>query len=344
MGRIGHHAVAVLRVNDTDRGPAVHDGAMVSWASGHRDAVRRGRMIALACALVLLAGCVAGAAPQQARMSSAASPTPGESTTTVEVAGRPVHLYIPATRGSGAPSALVVVLHGYTGDAAGTVEFFGLRPLADQRGFAIAAPQGTTDSQGNTFWNASRACCNFQGSGVDDSAFLSLVVATVVAAQAIDPSRVYVVGHSNGGFMAHTFACEHADQVAAIASLAGAMDSDAACDPAQPVSVLQVHGSADDTILYDGGQINAQPYTSAAATVARWRTADLCPGDVRPGARLDADANVVGKDLTGTTWTNCQNGTEVALWTVAGGSHIPTLTPAFTAALVDWLEAHHRAG
>ena len=154
---------------------------------------------------------------------------------------------------------------------------------------------------------------------------------------------MYVVGHSNGAFMAHRLACDHADQVAAIVSLAGAMDTDAACDPAEPVSVLQVHGDADDTILYGGGEINARPYTSAAATVARWRSADACSGDARTGARLDADASVAGDDLTPTTWSDCRGGTEVSLWTIAGAGHIPTLTPAFSAALVDWLEAHHRA-
>ncbi len=277
-------------------------------------------------------------------MSAPASTSPGTSTPTVQVAGRPVQLYIPASRPSGATAALVVVLHGYTGDAAGVVEFFGLRPLADRRGFVIAAPQGTTDSEGNNFWNASRSCCNFQGSGVDDSGFLSRVIATVIATQGIDPARVYVLGHSNGAFMAHRLACDHADQVAAIASLAGAMDTDAECDPTEPVSVLQVHGDADETILYNGGEINARPYTSAATTVARWRSADGCSSHVRPGERLDADANVPGADLRPTTWTDCRGGTEVALWTIAGGGHIPALTPAFTAALVDWFEAHHRAG
>ncbi|MGV8850591.1 MAG: alpha/beta hydrolase family esterase [Propionibacteriaceae bacterium] len=251
-------------------------------------------------------------------------------------------LYVPTSRPSG-PAALVVVLHGYTGEAAGAVEFFGLRPLADQRGFVIAAPQGTVDGEGRTFWNASQACCNFRGSTVDDSAYLSRVIATVVSTQGIDPSRVYVVGHSNGGFMAHRLACEHADQVAAIASLAGAMDADAECTPAEPVSVLQIHGKADDTILYDGGAIDGKRYTSAAETLALWRRADGCPIDSRLGARLDADANVAGDDLASTLWGNCRGGTEVALWTIADGSHIPALTPAFTAALLDWFEAHQRA-
>ncbi len=312
--------------------------------SGHERGVRRSWVVGLTCALVLLAGCGTATAPQQTQLSNPASQAVDPSATTIQVGGRPVQLYIPASRPSGAPTALIVVLHGYTGNAAGVVEFFGLRPLADQRGFVIAAPQGTTDGQGDTFWNASRACCNFQGSGVDDSGFLSRVIATVVATQRIDPARVYVVGHSNGAFMAHTFACQHADQVAAIACLAGAMDVEASCDPSEPVSVLQVHGSADEAILVNGGEINARPYTSAATTVARWRGADGCSGDARPGPRFDADANVPGDDLTPTTWTGCRGGTEVALWTIAGGSHVPALTPAFSAALVDWLEAHHRAG
>jgi polyhydroxybutyrate depolymerase len=302
---------------------------------------RRGFVTGIACTLVLLVGCVAGVSPAQTS-SPVSGPRGATATTTLKVGDRSVLLYVPTSRQSG-PAALVVVLHGYTGEAAGAVDFFGLRPLADQRGFVIAAPQGTVDSEGRTFWNASRACCNFHGSTVDDSGYLSRVIAALVSTQRIDPSRVYVVGHSNGGFMAHTLACEHADQVAAMASLAGAMDADAECVPAEPVSVLQIHGKADDTILYDGGAINGKSYTSAAETLALWRRADGCPADSRLGLPLDADANVAGDDLAPTLWVNCRGGTEVALWTIAQGSHIPALTPAFTAALFDWFEAHQRA-
>jgi len=309
-----------------------------------RDAVRRGGAIApaLACALVVLAGCSAGVVSRSPDPASGS----GDATafTTVEVGGRPVLLYVPPGTPAGAPAPLVVVLHGYTAEAAGAVEFFGLRPLAGQRGFLIAAPQGTTDPEGKRFWNASDACCNFHGSDVDDSAHLSRVISAVTAAQEVDPARVYVVGHSNGGFMAHTLACEHADQVAAIASLAGAMDADAACTPSRPVSVLQVHGEADASIAYEGGDIDGHPYTSAPDTVARWRRANACPrdGGSRSGAPIDADARVAGDDLAATTWAGCRDGAEVALWTIADGGHNPALTPGFSAALVDWLEARGR--
>ncbi len=302
-------------------------------------AAARRRVAAIACGLVLFAGCVSDVS----RTPDAVPQNSGGSTTTIlQVGDRSAVLYVPAIHPSGAAPALVMALHGYTGDAAGVMDFLGLRPLADQRGFLVVAPQGTTDREGHTFWNASRACCNFDGSAVDDSDYLSHVITTVASNYEIDPARVYVVGHSNGGFMAHRFACEHADQVAAIASVAGALDVDADCTPDRPVSVLQVHGRADDTIRYGGGEINGRSYTSAMGTVAMWRRVDECQGRSRSGARLDADADVEGGDLTPTTWTGCRSGSAVALWTISDGGHVPALTTAFTAALYDWFEANGR--
>lgn len=308
--------------------PKAENGAM----AGHAWVVRarlRGASL-LGCCLLLLAGC-----------SSTGTVSAG--TATVDVDGRPATLYTPPSRPAGQPAALVVVLHGYTSHAADAIDFFGLRALADQRGFAILAPQGTTDAEGKTFWNASASCCNFDGSTVDDSGYLSRLIAAAVERQGLDPARVYMVGHSNGGFMALTFACQHADQVAAIASLAGALDTDPQCAPSEPVSVLQVHGTADPTISYDGGTIAGKPYTSAVQTVGVWRQADHCSRGSRPGDRLDADADVPGSDLRQTTWAGCAAGAEVSLWTITDGTHVPTLTPAFSVALIDWLEAHKRS-
>lgn len=38
----------------------------------------------------------------------------------------------------------------------------------------------------------------------------------------VDRSRVYFVGHDNGGFMAYRLACDHSDKIAAIAVLSAA--------------------------------------------------------------------------------------------------------------------------
>ncbi len=302
--------------------------------------------VLIACLLVLT-GCSFPGAQETGTRETGAPPATSPTTVepgpgSVEIEGRRATLYAPVSRPAGSPAALVVVLHGYTGEASGAIDFFGLRELADQRGFVILAPQGTTDPEGNTFWNAWESCCNFHGSGVDDSGYLSRLIAQVVSTQGLDPSRVYLAGHSNGGFMAHRFACDHPDQVAAVASLAGALDAAARCSPERTVSVLQVHGTADDTIYFKGGEIAGKPYTSAKQTAALWRRVDQCSSRPRADGRLDADAALAGDDLRQTTWAGCRDGAEVSLWTITGGNHVPALTPGFAGALFDWFEAHQR--
>ncbi len=175
----------------------------------------------------------------------------------------------------GAP--LVILLHGYT--ASGSLEelYLNITAESNKRGFLYAHPDGTTDSQGNQFWNATDACCNFEGSKVDDSAYISTLIKDVQAAYNVDAKRIYLIGHSNGAFMSYRMACEHGDQIAAFASLAGAMYSDVTkCAAKEPVSLLEIHGTADDTIAYEGGTIVSATYPSAATSVADWVTFDKC--------------------------------------------------------------------
>lgn len=62
----------------------------------------------------------------------------------------------------------------------------------------------------------------------------------------VDARRVYLVGNSNGAFMAHRYACEHPARIAAIAGLVGAMRTGpSVCSPAAGVSILHIHGDAD---------------------------------------------------------------------------------------------------
>ncbi len=150
---------------------------------------------------------------------------------------------------------LVVLLHGLGSSGATMEEYFQLQPLAESKGFLLALPDGTKHADGARFWNATDACCGF-GSTVDDVAYLGSVIDEVEGARNVDRSRVYVMGHSNGGFMSYRMACDVADRVAAIASVAGATWADPSkCTPSEPVSVLQVHGTADEGIRYDGGQM-----------------------------------------------------------------------------------------
>jgi polyhydroxybutyrate depolymerase len=263
-----------------------------------------------------------------------------------------VTVHVPASYVASGPAPLLLLLHGYSSRGAEIDGYFGLAAAADERGFVTATPEGRIDDQGNRFWNATDACCNFDRSDVDDVAYLSGVIAEIQAKLAIDPHRIAVVGHSNGGFMAYRMACERADVVSSIVSLAGATYVDPAdCTPSGQVSVAQVHGTADDTIRFEGGgpvSNVTRRYPGAMTTAETWAAYDGCR--VTPSvlsANLDVDAVLAdGSDPAETTiteWSGCDAGSAVQLWTVQGGGHVPALTPAFADAVIRFLVEHPRS-
>src|SRR5205814_3467937 len=105
------------------------------------------------------------------------------------------------------PTPLLILLHGYTASGAQQEMYFKLGPVANAQGFLYAIPDGTVDGAGNRFWNATDACCNYFGSAVDDVAYLGAIMDDVGTRYNVDPKPIFVVGHSNGGFMAHRLAC-----------------------------------------------------------------------------------------------------------------------------------------
>ncbi|MFS8065523.1 MAG: alpha/beta hydrolase family esterase, partial [Byssovorax sp.] len=255
---------------------------------------------------------------------------------------RPVDLHVPTSYACDKAAPLVILLHGYGASGAIQELYFNLTAESNKRGFLYAHPDGTKNSEGKQFWNATDACCNFEGSKVDDSAYISKLIEDVQAAYNVDAKRIYLIGHSNGGFMSYRMACEHGDQIAGFASLAGAMNNDVTkCPAATPVSVLQIHGTADETVAYNGGKFGPATYPSAETSVADWITFNKCGTTPDTSAApLDLETTLAGSETKITSYTGCQAGTGVALWTMDGGSHIPTISQSFIPGVMDFLYAH----
>ncbi len=256
---------------------------------------------------------------------------------------RPVTVHAPPGYVAGTALPLVLLLHGHS--VSGEIEdaYLRLTQVADSRKFLYAHPDGTSDAMGVPFWNPANSCCDFDGKHTDDSGYLSLVIKQIAARYTVDPKRVYIVGHSNGGFMAYQMACDHADQIAAIVSLAGAMYPDLKkCTPTEPVSILEIHGTADTTVPYDGVTIGGVPFPGAVATVASWVTLDGCGTTADTSApSLDLDSSLDGNETTVTTYAKgCRPGGHAALWSIAGGEHVPAISATFSPAVVDFLFAH----
>jgi polyhydroxybutyrate depolymerase len=239
------------------------------------------------------------------------------------------------------------MLHGYS--ASGLVEelYLDFKPVADANGFLYAHPDGTFDKSGNRFWNATDGCCNFNGSMVDDSGYLSSVISEIEKAYSVDPKRVFIFGHSNGGFMSYRMACDHSDQIAAFVSLAGAMWQDTTkCQPKEPVSMLEIHGTADMEVPYDGYAGGGGPglgaFPSAKISVKDWAVIDGCtqtPDD--SGPPLDLDTSLPGAETTDEKYAQgCKAGGWAELWSVTGAPHIPAFGDTFRKDVFDFFATH----
>lgn len=268
-------------------------------------------------------------------------PTPPGSTTSTE---RPYGLTVPERYEAGTPAALVILLHGYSADGAQQDAYFGLSRLAEDEGFLVAFPDGTRDPSGNRFWNATDACCDFYRSEVDDVAYLDSVIDEIAGRYSIDPSRIYLVGHSNGAFMSHRLACDRAGRIAAIVTLAGMQWDDAArCPAGSPVSVLHVHGDRDETIRYEGGSTPTGDYPGAVATAGAWAVKDACGGALaRTAERRDLEGRIAGAETAVDRYSGCP-GVDIELWTIEGGAHVPALNRSWAEAIWTFLAAHPKA-
>ena len=223
---------------------------------------------------------------------------------------------------------LFLLLHGFSQGADSFESYFKMKPLVDSHDIILVNPEGTRNSLGLPFWNAFGECCDIEESGVDDSSYLRGVIEAVRNELNIDESRVYVLGHSNGGFMAYQMACEHSDVIAGIVSFAGGSISDKdRCVPNNPVSVLQVHGVADLVVPYVGlSEPFGVPFDGALNSVETWAEYNgVGPLNNDVFASLNLVAFDFGNDTLRTRSPGNGHG-DVELWSIINGSHVPLLT------------------
>ncbi len=267
-------------------------------------------------------------------------------------AERPAPVHIPTDYTPTTKYPLIVFLHGYS-SANGVLQssYLGLTQRVDAGQYVLVMPDGTKNTMGTQFWNATPACCaavaEFEdGSGedytqVDDVAYVRSLIEEAAANFSVDVTKVGLFGYSNGAFMALRMVCEASDLVTSVVSLAGSTFAEAeSCAPATfPVDVLAIHGDDDQTISYQGGEIGGALYPSAPETVGRF--AELAGCDIANpvmGADIDVVASLDGDETSVLTYEDCRDDVTVELWTVANGPHTPfPWAPSGQDAYVEWL-------
>ena len=266
---------------------------------------------------------------------------------TVDAGRGPITIHVPDSYVEGTNTPLVILLHGYSGSGFWQEAYMNFLGVHEEYGFLYAYPDGTVNQWGYRFWNATNACCDFGGTGVDDSGYLAALLDAIEANLTVDPRRVFFIGHSNGGFMSYRMACDHSERIAAICSLAGAAHKNpASCQATSPVHALQIHGTQDDVIFYAGGQINGILYPGAIESAQQWAAYAGC--DPVPDSSADPinlDKSVPGKETTILRYdSGCDGAGSAEVWSIQGGEHSPSLSNPFTSLVIEWLYAHPKPG
>ncbi|HYQ04579.1 MAG TPA: PHB depolymerase family esterase [Polyangiaceae bacterium] len=254
-------------------------------------------------------------------------------------------IYQPNGLAPGERRPLLIFLHGLGASGKTAFDVLHLAAFGARERVFVVAPDGSVDRQKRQFWNAGAACCNFDHREIDDVARLSQLIDTWRARPDVDPSRIYLMGHSNGGFMTERLACALGDRLTAAASMAGAAPPiTQACSPTKKLALLEVHGDADEIVRYAGGSVfdsrELAPFPGIEKGFRDWAKRLGCPSAAQPGPDRDLDSRLPDAETRVLRYANCTSGS-VELWTVRGGNHfVGTGQQAFEA-IWQFLATHH---
>jgi len=282
-----------------------------------------GTMRAAACCAALLLGCGSPARPPA---QSPRYPHSGDFAQQLAFgnATRTYVLHLPPDYARHVPLPLVVAFHGGGGDAAAFQRAAKLDAQADALGWAVVYPDGTGHWDRRLLtWNAGSCCGSAQEDRVDDVGFVLALLADLARDLDLDATRVYAVGHSNGGMMAYRLASAAPSHIAAVASVAGPdMTERGGSGPAVPV--LHIHSVDDPRANYDGGQAKVLAFVShyvefrsVDETLSRWRDRDGCTG----AGRVVEERKVELHSAELIDFGPCTGGSDVMLWRLHGAGH-----------------------
>ena len=180
--------------------------------------------------------------------------------------------YAPANLQVDAP--LVFVAHGFTGSAQGIMNYCGMNTIADQNGFAVCYPQGTTDSNGDNFWNVGYDF--HSGVTVDDVGFIVSLASYLQSTYQLSTVNTFFTGMSNGGELCYLLACEVPNVFRAFAPVAGTIFPNGLtnniCSPTVPVPIFETHGRNDNVTLIEGDLFDQYwgPYLGIDTIINFW--------------------------------------------------------------------------
>jgi polyhydroxybutyrate depolymerase len=224
---------------------------------------------------------------------------------------RTYRLYVPKSYDGIRPAPLVISMHGAGLWGAAQMDISRWNAVADEHGLIVVYPSGV-GGEGPRVWHV--------GAGdrsARDVRFIAELIDTLKASYAIDATRIYADGLSNGGGMAFALSCTLSDRIAAVGLVASAQFLPwNECQDQRAVPVIAFHGTEDRFTPYHGGKSPVSRdhvFPSIPTFIAIWARRNRC------GA--EPVESIVAADVTRLEYKGCADDADVVLYTIQGGGH-----------------------
>lgn len=251
-------------------------------------------------------------------------PASGQSTIqiTVDHTERSFIVYLPNSYSTTQKAPVIFLFHGGGANAASMLNISfknDFTDISERENVLLVAPQGIDKS-----WNDGRQT-KANKKNIDDVKFITKILEYIELNYAVDSTRIYATGISNGGFMVSRLGCEIGNRFAAIAAVAATMGSDipyASCSPTFTLPVMYIHGTEDPLIPFNGGSksIGAEgAYVSHQKVLEKWVSINHCT--TTPVTIPLPDIAMDGTSIVKEVYAAGNSGAEVIGYTVNNGGH-----------------------
>lgn len=219
--------------------------------------VSLGGRLALAIILFNLTAC--GSSGNSGQVTA-----PTENAERIQLADRSYVLALPTHFDQAKPYKLLLAFHG----SGGSSESMRSSARFEQyhSDYIVAYPKSQ-----EVEWNEGCDCNIAHRKGADDLGFIEQIIEDVGTRYRLQEGEVYAAGFSQGALFAQNVACNLGDKVRAVATVGAPMSRQLSlsCAMEAPVSVMMVHGTADNVLSYYGSNHANFGLLSSQEAVAR---------------------------------------------------------------------------
>ncbi|MCU0467952.1 MAG: hypothetical protein MUF58_05065 [Arcicella sp.] len=238
---------------------------------------------------------------------------------TVDGNTRSFLVYLPVGYNNAGKMPMIFAIHGGGGSPQVMLNTADFRAIADKDKVVLVYPAGIQNN-----WNDGRPTTPNQ-LGINDVNFFNQMCDYMIANYAVDGTRIYATGISNGGFMSSRLGCELSNRIAAIAVNAATIEATTIasnCNTTRTVPAMYIHGTNDLLVPFIGGQMTAGAggtILSHFQAVDKWVSINVC--NKTPITTDLPDIANDGTTIKQRIYSGGKNGSEVVSYVILNGGH-----------------------